>query len=424
MKICVMGLGYIGLPTCAVLAAAGVEVLGVDVQPRIVDTINKGKIHIEEPGLGELVLECVSAGRLRAAKSPEPADAFIIAVPTPSRQDELLSCDLTYVTEAVKAIIPLVQKGNVVIVESTIAPCCMDDEVVPVFEEAGLTPGVDFYLAHCPERVLPGRILHELRYNNRIVGGITPLCAEKAAEVYRTFVEGEIVLTEAKTAELSKCMENTFRDVNIALANELAKICGELGVNCYDVIRISNKHPRVNIHQPGPGVGGHCLAIDPYFVYAKAPETARLIKHARDINRSMPRYVADAVNVLLSGIKSPVISIFGTAYKGNVDDVRESPALEVIRLLAYDFELRIHDPHVNGTGYANFDEAISGSDLVLVLCDHDEFKSLDFDVLKNKMRRPVIFDTRNIVEEKTNSGVNVVNFGNLHSVKTHDLCAL
>ena len=218
-----------------------------------------------------------------ASLTPQKADAFIITVPTPYIIENY-SCDLSYVINACKSILPYLEEGNTVIIESTIAPMSTDETIKPIFEKAGFTIGKNLYLAHCPERVLPGKILKELVHNDRIIGGITPECSKKASEVYGQFVEGNIMLTEAKTAELSKCMENTFRDVNIALANELAKICAEIGVNALDVIKMANKHPRVNLHSPGPGVGGHCLAIDPYFIYAKAPETAKIIKLARDTN--------------------------------------------------------------------------------------------------------------------------------------------
>lgn len=250
-KICVIGLGYIGLPTSAMFAQSGCEVVGVDVSEKVVNTLNQGQIHIEEPGLQEVIKKQVEEGNFRASLIPEKADAFIVAVPTPNLDDEFRSCDLSYVIQGVEKIIPYLEKGNTVIVESTIAPKSTDDCIKPILEKAGFEIGKDIYLAHCPERVLPGQILYELRHNNRIVGGITKACTDHAAEVYATFVEGEIIKTEAKTAELSKCMENTFRDVNIALANELAKICDELDINCLDVIEMANKHPRVNLHQPG-----------------------------------------------------------------------------------------------------------------------------------------------------------------------------
>ena len=260
MKICIVGQGYIGLPTAALFAKNGCEVLGVDVNEEIVDKLNQGIAHIEEPGITEAIENAVEKGHYHASLKPEEADTFIITVPTPYVKEDL-SCDLSYVISACQSILPVLNKGNVVIIESTIAPMSTDEIIKPIFENEGFVIGEDLFLAHCPERVLPGQIMEELVNNNRIVGGITEECSRKAADVYRTFVEGEIIETEAKTAELSKCMENTFRDVNIALANELAKIGAEIGVNALDVIEMANKHPRVNIHSPGPGVGGHCFPI-------------------------------------------------------------------------------------------------------------------------------------------------------------------
>ena len=415
MKLCTIGLGYIGLPTSAMFSNYGVEVVGVDVSESVVKTLNNGDIHIEEPGLGEMIKDAVTKGSFRASLTPEKADAFIIAVPTPNHNDEFLSCDLSYVISACKSILPFIEKGNTVIVESTIAPRTMDDFVKPIFEEAGFVIGEDLYLAHCPERVLPGQILHELIHNNRIVGGITQSCTEKAAAVYETFVQGEIIKTEAKTAELSKCMENTYRDVNIALANELTKVCYQLDINALDVISMANKHPRVNIHQPGPGVGGHCLAIDPYFIYAKAPEVAKIIKLARDTNCSMPHFVVEQVNKLLKGIDEPKVSVFGVTYKGNVDDVRESPAMEIKEMLEESgIALQVFDPHVDNEEYVDLETAVTDSDLVLVLTDHNEYKEMDLKAISNLMRRPVLFDTKNIVTPQIGSGLEVINFGNLY----------
>ncbi|MEI6603370.1 MAG: nucleotide sugar dehydrogenase, partial [Clostridia bacterium] len=252
MKVCILGLGYIGLPTSAVFSSIGCEVVGVDVFPSIVDKLNSGKIHIEEPGLEEIISKAVANGTFRASLTPEQADVFIVTVPTPNFDDALKSCDLSYVIKASQSIVPFLKKGDVVVIESTVAPRSTEDFIKPIFEEAGFHIGEDLYLAHCPERVLPGQILYEIIYNNRIVGGITPACTEKVASIYELFVKGTVYRTEAKTAELSKCMENTFRDVNIALANELAKICFRLDINCLEVIELANKHPRVNIHQPGP----------------------------------------------------------------------------------------------------------------------------------------------------------------------------
>lgn len=412
MKICIVGQGYIGLPTAALFTRSDCEVVGVDVNEEIIDNLNKGKIHIEEPGIAEIIKNAIDNNRYHASLTPEKADAFIITVPTPYIADNY-SCDLSYVIEACNEILPFIEKGNTVIVESTIAPMSTDDVIKPIFEKAGYTIGKDLYLAHCPERVLPGKIIEELIHNDRIIGGITPECSKKASEVYGQFVEGELMLTEAKTAELSKCMENTYRDVNIALANELAKICAEIGVNALDVIKMANKHPRVNLHSPGPGVGGHCLAIDPYFIYAKAPETAKIIKLARDTNNSMPQFVYENVCKIIPEGK---ISIFGVSYKGNTGDDRESPAYEIIALLENKgYEIAIYEPHIERDNFVDFNEAIEGSNLILILADHNEFKEMDYKSIKDKMETSIIFDTKNILEEVP-KGIELYNYGNLYKL--------
>ena len=415
MKICIVGQGYIGLPTAALFAKKGCEVLGVDVNNEIVEKLNQGIAHIEEPGISDAIKNAVEEGHYRASLKPEEADTFIITVPTPYVKEDL-SCDLSYVISACNSILPVLKKGNVVIIESTIAPMSTDEVIKPIFENEGYVIGDDLFLAHCPERVLPGQIMNELVNNNRIVGGITENCSKKAADVYRTFVKGEIIETEAKTAELSKCMENTFRDVNIALANELAKIGAEIGVNALDVIEMANKHPRVNIHSPGPGVGGHCLAIDPYFIYAKAPETAKIIKLARDTNNSMPGFVVENTGKILSKLDPEAIkiSILGVAYKGNTDDARESPAFEIINgLKAAGYEIAIHDPHFDNPDYFDLDEATKDSSLVLILTDHNEFKDLDYGLLKRNMKTKLIFDTKNIIKEVPED-ITLINYGNLY----------
>jgi UDP-N-acetyl-D-mannosaminuronic acid dehydrogenase len=415
MKITTIGLGYIGLPTSIMFAKHDVQVVGVDIKPEVIDSLNSGKIHIEEPGLQEALNEVIEKGTFRAALTPEKADAFIISVPTPNNKDEHKSCDLNYVISAVKNALPYIEKGNVIIVESTIAPRSMDDFVKPLVEAAGFVVGKDIFLVHCPERVLPGQILHELIHNNRIVGGITPECTEAGAMVYSTFVQGEIIKTDAKTAEMSKLMENTFRDVNIALANELTKVCNELDINALDVIEMANKHPRVNLHTPGPGVGGHCLAVDPYFIVAKAPESAQLINLSRTINTSMPHYVVENVNKLMEQVDGKVVSVFGLTYKGNVDDIRESPAMEIYELLQQEgcYEVRAFDPHVEADFVVeNMEEATKNSDLVLILTDHNEFNQLDFGKLNN-MSSKRIFDTKNIVKNSS-AQFEYVNFGTLH----------
>lgn len=418
MKICVLGLGYIGLPTAAMFSSHGHEVVGVDVNASIVETLNNGAIHIEEPGLAELIKDAIHSQMFKASLHPEKADVFIVAVPTPNNNDSYMSCDLSYVLSACQSIIPYLEQGNTIIVESTISPRSMDDHIKVVFENNGFKAGEDVYLAHCPERVLPGQILEELIHNNRIVGGITEKCTEAAAEVYSAFVQGEIIRTEAKTAEMSKCMENTFRDVNIALANELVKICYDLDINALDVINMANKHPRVNIHSPGPGVGGHCLAVDPYFIYAKSPDYANIIKLARDTNNSMPEFVVQLSSELLQGIDCPKIAVFGVTYKGNVDDMRESPALEIIEILKEKgYKLSIYDPHVSHIEFVDEETAVTGADLILVLTDHKEFKDLNHSKIAKLMRNPMLFDTRNIIKSQLRSGLEVINFGTIYQYK-------
>ncbi|KMY55636.1 UDP-N-acetyl-D-mannosamine dehydrogenase [Bacillus sp. FJAT-27231] len=416
-KICVIGLGYIGLPTAAVFARAGFSVVGVDVNKQVVERLNKGEIIIEEVGLPEVVKEVVDSGRLRASLEPEEADAFIISVPTPIHED--CTANVDYVRSATEAVVPYLKKGDVVIVESTIPPRTMDDVVAPIIEAAGFNPKEDVAIAHCPERVLPGRILIELVENTRIVGGLTPEATTKAANVYRQIVTGDVIETEAVTAEMSKLMENTFRDVNIALANELAKISARLGVDAHKVIELANKHPRVNIHQPGPGVGGHCLAVDPYFIVEKAPEEALMIQLSRDINNSMPDFVIEQIIKLTSELKEPKIALFGLTYKGNIDDVRESPAIEIVeKVLANPrYDVRVHDPHVRDEQVpfplVSFVEAVKGANLLVVLADHNEFKMIDKNVLLSEMETPVVFDTKNCTNLEQEEGLTVYRIGDV-----------
>ncbi|PKE12544.1 nucleotide sugar dehydrogenase [Macrococcoides caseolyticum] len=418
MKLTTIGLGYIGLPTSIMFAKHGVDVVGVDIKQEAVDKLNKGQIHIEEPGLQEALEEVLASGKFKASTIPEQADAYIIAVPTPNNSDEHKSCDISIVMSGVESIIPLLKKGDTVIVESTIAPRTMDDHVKPYLESKGFIIGEDIYLVHCPERVLPGQIMHELVYNNRIIGGITPACVEAGKRVYGTFVKGEMIETQAKTAEMSKLMENTYRDVNIALANELAKICNDLEINVNDVIKMANKHPRVNLHTPGPGVGGHCLAVDPYFIIAEAPEHALLIKLARDINVSMPEYVVHHTKDILSRIGGNKVTVFGLTYKGDVDDIRESPAFDIYEMLtASQYEVVAYDPHVKQEFVEeDMGTAVKDSDLVLILSDHSEFKQLtdgDFDGMRNRY----ILDTKNVVKTKDAfKEVKYYNFGNLYNL--------
>lgn len=414
--LCVIGLGYIGLPTSVIFAEHGWNVTGVDINKTVVDTLNDGRVHIKENGLDEMAARVVTAGRLHARLKPVAADVFIIAVPTPHTDD--LSADLSYVESAVRSLVPVLAKGNTIIIESTIPPRTTRDIAKPILHAAGFNIGEDLYLAHCPERVLPGRILTELVENNRIIGGIDDRSTNMAADVYRTFVKGKVLETDAESAEMSKLMENTYRDVNIALANEMTKIATELNIDALEVIRLANEHPRVNLHQPGPGVGGHCLAIDPYFIIEKSPEQAKLIRKAREVNESMPMFVASQVQkVVRPGGK---IAVFGLAYKGNIDDLRESPALKVVKELAdFGFDIQIYDPWIRQeqTMLPLMDraETLDGAEALLILTDHALFKQLDMKEVAEKMHQPLVIDTKNCVETRSEH-VQYVNFGNLHEL--------
>jgi len=419
-KICVLGLGYIGLPTAAMLATHGFTVIGVDVNQDVVGVINNGDIHIEEPGLRTLVQAAVKSGNLKAMAKPSEADAFIIAVPTPlraGRAEESRNtsadsseprhhsasaplhkrADLTAVESAAESIVPVLKKENLVILESTVPPRTIEELVAPILEHSGLKAGKDFYLAHCPERVLPGNILREIIENDRIIGGMTPESAQKAKELYSSFVSGRIFLTDATTAELIKVMENTYRDVNIALANELANVCEELKVDVWEVIELANKHPRVNLLRPGPGVGGHCLSVDPWFVVQKVPQIANLIRLSREINDSQPRFVVSIIEEMIKGILNPKVTVLGVAYKANVDDTRESPAIAIIRSLkAKGCQVGIVDPHVKNFGYelSGLEEAFKDSDCAVLVTDHDEFKTLSPEEVGPLTRTKQILDTR------------------------------
>lgn len=417
MKLTVLGLGYIGLPTSIMFAKHGVDVLGVDINQKTIDSLQSGKVNIEEPGLQEVFEEVLEAGKLKVSTQPDEADAFIISVPTPNNDDEYESCDISIVLSAVNSVLPHLKKGDTIIVESTIAPRTMDDHVKPLIEEKGFTIGEDVYLVHCPERVLPGKILEELVYNNRIIGGVTPNCVEAGKRIYSTFVQGEMIETNARTAEMSKLMENTYRDLNIALANEITKISNNLDINVLDVIEMANKHPRVNIHSPGPGVGGHCLAVDPYFIIAKDPEHSPLIQTGRKVNRSMPEYVVENVKRILLDVEDAKVSVFGLTYKGDVDDIRESPAFDIYKLLQEEsLEVTAYDPHVE-LDFVEKDikNATENASLVLILSDHSEFKLFkdsDFANMKNK----IIFDTKNVVKSSFDE-VSYFNYGNLYKTR-------
>ena len=396
MKISIVGIGYIGLPTAVMFASGGHQVVGMDLNGKAVDALNKGRVIIEEPHLAEAVAEAVRGGNLSASMEVEPADAYIICVPTPILPDR--RADMQAVRSAAESLLPLLKKGDTVILESTSPPGTTRDLIGPILARSGLDPLRDLQVAYCPERVLPGRILIEMKENNRIVGGLTASAAVVVRELYRSFVAGDIFLTDATTAEMTKLMENTYRDVNIALANELAKICERMDVNAWDVIAMANRHPRVHLHQPGPGVGGHCIAVDPWFIVEKQPELAQIIALARRTNDGMPEHVRERVRALLPEAGGRVC-VLGVTYKPDVDDMRESPVIELIRELRLlpGVDVVVTDPHVDfeGSCRIGIEEAAAGADLLLLAVNHKEFKAPDFVRLAACMRHAVVLDTRN-----------------------------
>ncbi len=387
-RVCVIGLGYIGLPTASILATKGYDVIGVDVQRRVVDTINRGEIHIEEPGLDLLVKSAVNSGKLKATVEPEAADVFFISVPTPLTEDK--APDLSYVEDASRALTPFLKPGNLVILESTSPPGTTDDIVAPIVAESGLTLGEDLFVAHAPERVLPGHILREAVENDRIVGGIDPRSTQAAADFYATFVGGTIFSTDARTAELAKLTENAFRDVNIAFANELSLLCSQMEVNVWELIELANRHPRVNILRPGPGVGGHCIAVDPWFIVHRAPDVTPLMATARRVNDGKPHFVVERVRQRAQRLIDPVIVCLGAAYKADVDDLRESPALEIAHALnqANLGEVLVCEPFVrqlDGLENVAVQDALKRADIVVALVPHRQFKRIDPELLKEKI---------------------------------------
>jgi UDP-N-acetyl-D-mannosaminuronic acid dehydrogenase len=405
-KISVIGMGYIGLPTSAVFADNGIEVLGIDVNPAAVESINRGQPHIVEPELDVLLRKVVQGAKLRASLTPEPADAFILAVPTPFQADH--EPDVSYIQAAARSIAPVLAKGNLVILEST-SPIGTTESLSRWLGEARQDLSFphqtgelsDIRIAHCPERVLPGKILREVVENDRIIGGLTRKCAQAATALYRVFVKGQIHLTNARTAEMAKLTENAFRDVNIAFANELSVICDRLKINVWELIRLANQHPRVSILRPGPGVGGHCIAVDPWFIVAADRANSRLIRTAREVNDSKPHWVVEKVKAQAAKLKAPVVACLGLSYKADVDDLRESPAVEIVEALAHEkvAELLVVEPHVNalpkrlsdlGLTLWDFDQATERANILLLLVDHASFLQVDHDVVKDK----IVVDTR------------------------------
>ena len=385
-KICVFGLGYIGLPTASTFANHGIQVLGVDVNPQVVETLRKGGLHIHEPGLRTLVQAALSSGNLVVSQQPEPADAFLIAVPTPFYDDK--RADMRYVVSAAEAILPYLERGNLVVLESTSPPLTTRNIVTPILERSGLKAGADFHLAYSPERVLPGQILRELIENARVIGGVDRASALAGRDLYTIFVRGEIRLTDAATAEMVKLMENTYRDVNIAIANEFARLADRFGVDVWEAVALANLHPRVDILRPGPGVGGHCISVDPWFLVEAAPDLSPLIRTARQVNDAQPQFVVGLAQRAL-GLASPDdlagkrLAVLGLSYKPDVDDLRESPAVEVARLLVKAgaslraFEPFKPDARIAGLQVvASLAEALSGAELILLLVGHAQFKAL------------------------------------------------
>ncbi len=389
--VSVIGLGYIGLPTAAMLASRKLRVFGVDVSKKAVDTINQGKIHIVEPELDLLVHAAVTGGYLTAQLTPTAADAFMIAVPTPFHDD--LSPDLSYVEAATKAIAPVLQKGNLVVLEST-SPvgtteliCQWIKEIRPDLSVPTDTSSPDLHVAYCPERVLPGKVVHELISNDRIIGGLTPACSEKAKALYQTFVAGECLVTDARTAEMSKLTENAFRDVNIAFANELSLICDKLNINVWELIRMANRHPRVNILTPGAGVGGHCIAVDPWFIVHSAPEQARMIRTAREVNDFKPEWVLQKIlaSIANHSLNKPTVACLGLAFKPDIDDLRESPALHIVNKLAdaYDGKVLAVEPNVEETNKLNAKVQLVSleqglqADIIVMLVKHKAFAGMN-----------------------------------------------
>jgi len=397
-KICVIGLGYIGLPTAAMFATHGHNVVGVDINPEVVESLNHGKIHIKlEDEMNELIQKAIKSKNLIIKSKPEEADTFIICVPTLLNK-KTKKAELKYVINATESILPYIKKGNLIILESTSPPGTTLNVVVPIIKRVISIEEV--YVAHCPERVIPGNMLKEFVNNDRVIGGINEESSQKAKKIYESFVKGNIYLTDQTTAEMVKLMENTYRDVNIALANEFAKICEDLNVNVWEAIELANKHPRVNIHKPGPGVGGHCIPIVPWFIVEKSLNNANIIQLARYINTSMPKHVVKILEKEIKHIKNPVITIFGVAFKADIDDTSETPALPIIELLKKkDYQIKIYDPIVKKFKYnlSSLNDAIKDSDCILILTDHSDFKTIDIDKIKDLMRNKILVDTRNCV---------------------------
>ncbi len=393
-KICVVGLGYIGIPTAVMFASKGHEVIGVDIRENVINSLNNLQLPIEEKGLEKLFLKHPFKAKLQ----PVDADIYIICVGTPT--DTHKKVNLTAVKSAASSLIPYIKKGTLVIIESTIPPGTTKDIVLPLVEQSGFKAGKDFYLVHSPERVIPGNMLFELANNDRIMGGISSIGAILSKELYECFVNGQIYTTTATTAETAKLMENTFRNVNIALANEVATICEKLQINAWEVIELANKHPRVNILQPGPGVGGHCIPVDPWFIVEKTPDQATLIKQALEQNEMVPIKLVSKIYDITKSKKGLKICLLGCTYKANTDDIRESPTFVIEAELTKDNQVVLYDPNVSDYANGSLYDACSGCDMVILLVNHQQFLNIDYLKLASVMKSCVIFDCKNFLEKE------------------------
>ncbi|WP_186667839.1 nucleotide sugar dehydrogenase [Sporosarcina sp. BP05] len=402
-SICIIGLGYIGLPTAVMFSNHGHVVHGVDVNESVVEHIRNKKLHIEENGLQERLDKAIDSNAFTVSTTPVKADVFIIAVPSPIKADK--TANLEYIRSAAKAITPFVEEGNLVILESTVPPRTVQDVIIPELLQSGLEIGTDIFVSHSPERVIPGRAFEELVSNDRIIGGVNPASARMTSELYRSFVKGQMHETDDITAELVKVMENTYRDVNIALANELAKIAQTIDVNIWEAIRLANYHPRVELHQPGPGVGGHCIAVDPWFLVELNPELAQIIHLARRTNDGMPEYTAQLTADILKaqGVEQPKVAALGLAFKGNIDDMRESPSVDVVKQMELkNLNVVAYDPHIKTNNIneqtQDAEKAFDGASAIVILTSHDEFKALEPEKVAVSMAHKIIIDTKNCID--------------------------
>ena len=413
-KVCVIGLGYIGLPIASLLATKGLKVHGVDINSKILEKLNQGEIHIYEPGLDNIVKSALLSKNLQVSDTPQASDIFIIAVPTPLADDNIP--DISYVKSAVWSLAPYISSGNLLIIESTI-PVGTTEKVASWLEklrpdlyidnvnsENVLSNSNSVFIAHCPERVLPGKTVEELITNDRIIGGINPASAQKAKWLYQKFVSGEMFITDARTAELCKLTENAFRDVNIAFANELSMICQELNINVWELIKLANRHPRVNILEPGPGVGGHCIAVDPWFIVSSAPQQSNLIKTARQVNDKKTKYIVEQVKQQAVSLKQPVIACLGLAFKADIDDLRESPSVKIVQQLVASSiaKIMVVEPYIDQLPHSlndsdvkltSLETAINEANLILILVNHKQFYSIP----KERLNEKIIIDTRGVL---------------------------